>query len=75
MEQGWDSDVKQFFSKILNTVSLTLLWAITAATAGIYFQLGWAGNKPMIYTVIFYIVLAVTLYLLVRYLYRTWRKG
>ncbi|MBN8687390.1 MAG: hypothetical protein J0M10_10235 [Chitinophagales bacterium] len=75
MEQGWDDDVKRFFSKILNSVSLTLCWAIAAATAGIYFQLGWAGNKPVAYTLIFYIVLAVTLFLLVRYLYRTWRNG
>lgn len=73
MEQGWDDDVKQFFVKILNSVSLTLLWALAGVTAGLYFELAWAGNKPVYGTIIFYIVLAVTFFGLVRYLYKTWR--
>lgn len=73
MEQGWDDDVKHFFVKILNSVSLTLLWALAGVTAGLYFELAWAGNKPVYGTIIFYIVLAVTFFGLVRYLYKTWR--
>ncbi|MBI5373430.1 MAG: hypothetical protein HZA79_15510 [Sphingobacteriales bacterium] len=74
MEQGWDSDIKRFFSKILNSISLALLWALAAATAGIYFQLGWAGSKPVVFTIIFYIVAALTLFGLIRYLYKTWKN-
>ncbi|MBI3139083.1 MAG: hypothetical protein HYZ15_10890 [Sphingobacteriales bacterium] len=74
MEQGWDSDVKRFFSKILNSISLALLWALAAATAGIYFQLGWAGGKPIVFTFLFYIVAVLGLLGLIRYLYRTWKK-
>jgi membrane protein implicated in regulation of membrane protease activity len=75
MEQGWDNDVKDFFVKILNSVALTLMWALAAVTAGLYFKLAIVGSVSMTVTVIFYILLAVTFALLVRYLYRTWKKA
>jgi membrane protein YdbS with pleckstrin-like domain len=75
MEQGWDNDVKDFFVKILNSVALTLMWALAAVTAGLYFKLAIPGSTSMMVTVIFYILLAVTFFGLVRYLYRTWKKA
>jgi membrane protein YdbS with pleckstrin-like domain len=74
MENGWDPDIKNFLLKILNSISLVLLWLIACATAGIYFQLGYTNGKPVIYTIIFYTVMAVTLFLLLRQLYKTWKK-
>lgn len=71
---NWDPDVKQFFLRILNSVALGLMWILAAATAGLYYELGYAGNKPVIYTVIFYIVAVATLALLLRYLARTWKN-
>ena len=70
---NWDPDVKQFFLRILNSVALGLMWILAAATAGLYYELGYAGNKPVIYTVIFYIVAVATLALLLRYLARPWK--
>lgn len=75
MEQGWDNDVKDFFVKILNSVAITLLWALSAVTAGLYFKLAIPGSTSTTVTIIFYILLAVTFLGLVRYLYRTWRKA
>ena len=74
MENGWDPDIKEFLLKILNSISLVLLWLIACATAGIYFQLGYTNGKPVIYTIIFYTVMAVTLFFLLRQLYKTWKK-
>lgn len=74
MEQGWDPDVKKYFLKILNSVSLGLLWMMACATAGIYFQLGYKDNKPVIYTILFYAGMALSLALLIRWFYRTWKK-
>jgi uncharacterized protein with PQ loop repeat len=74
MESGWDPDVKQFLIKILNSISLVLLWMIACATAGIYFQFGYTNGKPVIYTIIFYAAMAVTLFLLLRQLYKIWKK-
>jgi len=74
MEQGWDPDVKKYFRKILNTVFLGLLWMTGCATAGIYYQLGYRTGKPFIYTILFYAVMVISLALLLRWFYRTWKK-
>lgn len=75
MEQGWDNDIKLFFVRILNSVALTLLWALAAVTAGLYFKLGQVGAVSLAANIIFYILLAVTFFGLVRYLYRNWKKA
>ena len=73
-EKNWDPGVKRFFQKIINSISLTLLWMISCGTAGIYFELGYFRGTPVIYTIIFYTVAVITLLLLIRYLVRTWSK-
>lgn len=74
MEQGWDPEIKSFFKKIMNSISITLLWLMIMATAGLYFGLAFSNGKPVIYTTIFYIVLTGSFTWLVVYLYRTWNK-
>jgi hypothetical protein len=74
MESGWDPEVKKFFRKIINSISLGLLWLMAMVTAGIYFQLGFFDGRPIIYTILFYLVLVITLLLLLRYFQRTWKK-
>ncbi len=72
MEQGWDPEVKNYFRKILNTIGVGLLWMMAALTAGLYLGLAHHSNK--LYSAIFYILLIGSLFLLVRYYYRLWRK-
>lgn len=74
MESGWDPDVKKFLVRVLNSISLVLLWMIAGATAGIYYQLGFINNEHLIYTIIFYAALILTLVLLLRHLYKTWKS-
>ncbi len=75
MEQGWDPQVKKFFRKILYSISWGLIWMIACATAGLYFELAYSAGKPVIYTILFYTGMAITLGLLLWYLYRTWKNG
>ena len=74
MEQGWDPEIKSFFKKIINSISITLLWLMVMATAGLYFGLAFSNGKPILYTILFYIILAGSFAWLVVYLYRTWTK-
>ena len=74
MEQGWDSGLKKFFIKVMNSVFLGVLWLIAGATAGIYFGLAYTAGKPVFSTIIFYVLLIATLAWLIRYYYRTWQK-
>jgi FtsH-binding integral membrane protein len=71
-ERGWDPDVKKFLLKVLNSISLGLLWLMACATAGIYY--GLAYGKPLIYTILFYVLMLASLVLLTRYLLKIWKK-
>lgn len=73
MEQGWDPDVKKFLVKVLNSVALGLLWLMACSTAGLYYGLAYTDGKPVIYTILFYFGMALTLYLLLRHLYKKWK--
>ncbi len=75
MEQNWEPGVKKFFVKILNSIAMTLFWMMACAVAGIYFELGYTNGKPLIYTILFYAAMSITLFFLIRYLYNTWKTG
>ena len=53
MQPNWDPDVKKFLLKVLNSVSLVLLWMMASATAGIYFELAYTNGRPVVYTILF----------------------
>ncbi len=73
-ERGWDPEIKKYFRKIISSVSWSLLWLLSGATAGIYYGLGYSAGKPLYYTILFYTGMAVTGLLLFRHLYRTWKN-
>lgn len=74
MEQGWDPEVKKFFRKILSTLSWGLLWMISISMC-LYFNLGGGGERPLYAVIIFYVLAVATLFLLLRYYYRTWKDS
>jgi len=71
MQPNWDPEVKKFFVRILNSIAVVLFWMMTCATAGIYFELGYSNGKPVIYTILFYAGMLISLFFLIRYLYQT----
>ena len=73
-EPNWDPGVKRYFVKIQNSVALGLLWMMAAATAGIYHELAWVGDKPLIFTILYYTGLVVSLFFLLRYLRSVWKE-
>lgn len=74
MEQEWDPDIKKHFRKILYSISYGLIWMMGCVTAGIYYHLAYRYGKPLIYTVLFYAGMFLSLALLLRYYYHTWKK-
>lgn len=74
MESNWDPTIKKFFVQILNSIALGLFWMIACVIAGIYYELGYPNGKPVIYTILFYAGMFGSLFLLVRYLVRLWKR-
>jgi hypothetical protein len=73
MESGWDPEVKKYFRKIINSIFLGLMWLMSGVTAGLYFGLAYRSDVSLIYNILYYVFLASSLALLLRYLYRTWK--
>jgi len=74
MEQGWDPEVKKYFIRLINSISLGLLWIMGVFTAGIYYKLAYSNEKPLFYTILFYSLAVATLFLLIRYWIKTWKN-
>ncbi|MDP4262701.1 MAG: hypothetical protein Q8941_09240 [Bacteroidota bacterium] len=74
MEQGWDPEIKKYFRKIIYSFSWGLLWLMSSVTAGLYFGLAYRTDIPLIGNILFYFGLAISLGLLLRYYYQTWKN-
>jgi hypothetical protein len=74
MEQGWDEDVKRFFRKILYSISYGLFWMLSFVGIGLYAGLAYWNNWQPIVVISFYAIMGVTLFFLVRYYFRVWKK-
>ena len=69
---GMDPQVKRYFRKIINSFSVGLMWLLSVATAGLFFDLGIAREGLQWYNIVFYAIALSTFIALVFYLYRVW---
>jgi len=69
-----DPEIKKYFRKIIYSFSFGMLWLTANVIAGIYFELAYRTERPFVFTILFYAFLIVSLALLLRYYYRTWKK-
>lgn len=72
--RGMGPEVTRYFRKIINSFSYGMMWLIAMATAGLFFGLALPEGGVQWYNIVFYLLALATLFLLIRYLYRTWKK-
>jgi len=70
-----DPEVKKYFKKIINSLSVGLLWLLFNVTAGIYFKLGFIEKKVSAGNIMFYTFLPASLLLMLFYFYKLWKKN
>lgn len=70
---GMEPEVQDFLKKIANSLAMVLLWMMANTVAGIKYQLAFFEDKPNWKNYIYYALVLVTLFLLVRYLRRKWK--
>ncbi len=68
-----EPDVRNYLSKILSSISMTLLWMLINSTIGIGLNYAFFDGKPSMANYIFYVWFLISLGLLVRYLYKKWK--
>jgi hypothetical protein len=73
--QGWDPDVRHYFWKIMKSVVATATWLLVFITLGLFLRMAYIYDGPDVYNFVFYGLMLGTFPLLLRFLYRTWKKN
>lgn len=68
-----EPDIKSYLSKILSSISMTLLWLLINSTVGIGLNYAFFEKKPSPANYIFYAWFLLSLFLLVLYLRKKWK--
>jgi NADH:ubiquinone oxidoreductase subunit 3 (subunit A) len=73
MSSGIEPETRDFLKRIIQTISMGLLFLLLHMTFGLYFN--WAFFEGTIRTgnIIYYIILLISLAALVYYYYRLWK--
>ena len=69
-----DPQLRVYFIRIVNTLSLVVLWFIINATAGIKYKLAYVEETLTIPNIIFYSWMIGSLILLLWRIYKLWEK-
>jgi len=70
----FEPEVKDFLKRIISSLFLGLFWLMLNMTLGIYFGLLFVNRKISTGNILFYISLLGSLFFLIRFYYRTWKK-
>ena len=70
---GMEDETREFLVKILNTISMVLLWMIACVFFGIFLDYAFFEGAPNWKNIVFYILFLISFILLIRYLMRKWK--
>lgn len=66
--------VKEYLLRIVNTLSLGLLWMAVNSTAGIMYDLAFIHDRVTIGNILFYCWFLASLFFYLRWVIRLWKK-
>ncbi len=72
-KMGMEPDVREFLIRIVQTLSMGMLWLLINMTIGIYFNLAFFEDKPAIVNYIYYAWFILSLGLLLFYFKKKWK--
>ncbi|HTB51371.1 MAG TPA: hypothetical protein VK718_01250 [Ferruginibacter sp.] len=73
MEPGMEPDVREFLVRIMQTISMSIVWLLVNMTIGIYYDLAFFVDKPSIWNYLFYIWFLTSFGFLLYYFYKKWK--
>jgi hypothetical protein len=74
MSQGMEQDVRTYLVKVLNSLSLGLLWMTLNVLTGLYWGFGLVGKRISVYNLIYFFLFLVSLAALLYFFYRIWKR-
>jgi hypothetical protein len=70
---GMEPEITEFLIRIVQTISMGMLWLLVNMTIGIYFKFGFFDDKPSLANYIYYAFFFISLGLLIRYFIKKWK--
>ena len=70
---GMEPEAQEFLKRIVQTVSVGMLFLLLHMTFGLYLNWAFFENKPRIGNIIYYIVFLASLAGLIYFYYRLWK--
>ena len=70
---GMEPEVQEFFKRIIQTVSVSLVFFLFHMTVGLYFNWAFFEGSPHIGNIIYYLIFLITLAALIYFYYRLWK--
>lgn len=70
---GMEPEVREFFKRIAQTVSVSLFFFLFHMTVGLYLNWAFFEERPHIGNIIYYLVFLITLAGLIYFYYRVWK--
>ena len=68
-----DQDARLFFLKIVQSVSMLILWMIVQIGLGMYFEFAYIGSVQPWLNIVFYIQLLITGFWVFQYIRKKWK--
>jgi hypothetical protein len=68
-----EPDVKAFLLRIINTLSMGMVWLLLNMTFGIYFNFAFFEAAPSLANILYYIFFSGSLVLLIIYFRKKWK--
>lgn len=69
-----EEDASRLLQKVVKTLTAAIVWLLVNMIFGIYFGWMFFYDTPTIGNIIFYVFMAGTLVLMLRYFYRLWKE-
>jgi hypothetical protein len=72
MESEMEPDVKEFLVRIMQTISMSVVWLLVNMTLGIYYNFAFFDTTPSIWNYLFYLWFLISFGLLLYYFHKKW---
>jgi hypothetical protein len=72
IEPGMEPDVREFLVRIMQTISMSIVWLLVNMTIGIYFDFAFFVGKPSLWNYLFYLWFLISFAWLLHYFYKKW---
>ena len=73
LSSGMEPDIKKYLAKLLNSMSIVLLWLLINAMLGIYLEWAFFDDGIRLVNIIFYVWFLASFVFVIYYLYKKWK--